>query len=213
MTFEDFASERPFVGTAVKACGKLDLPCSAPFDQSTTDEAGLVTLTVQGGLAGFDGYLDVTGGKIDGTGAASFPALLYALPFVISDGWRGRSQLLSDEEFPQLAAATGTTLDPRRGHFAANAADCSFSGAAGVSFVADSADRTTQSFYLVNGVPVVGAATATDASAIGGFLNLPARLTLVKAFAGTAGGRSMGSVTFIIRPGTVTTTTSFPPVP
>jgi hypothetical protein len=212
VTFVDFASERPFVGTLVKACAKLDFPCAAPHSQATTDIDGIVTLRVPVGLVGFDGYLDIRGGKIDGTGSTSFPALLYPLPFIIADGWRGRNQILSEEEFAGFAVATGTTLDPTRGHFAANAADCAFGPAAGVSFLVDSADQRTQSFYLVGGVPGT-TALATDQSAIGGFINLPAKLALVRAFSAPANGKSMGSITFIVRAGALTTTSSFPPVP
>jgi hypothetical protein len=216
VTFVDFSTERPFVGAAVKACGKLDFSCATPLAQSTTDGTGLVAVTVPAGLAGFDGYLDVSGGKIDGTGSSTYPALWYPVPFVVSDGWRGRTQLLSADEFPGLAVVTNTTLDPTRGHFATNAVDCALSPAAGVSFVADSADQKTQSYYLVGGVPVV-TATATDQSGIGGFINLPtslpARLVVVRAFSGSANGKSMGSLTFIIRPGTVTAMSTYPPVP
>ncbi len=217
VTFVDFNAEKPFVGATVKACDKLDFPCAAPVAQATTDATGLVSLTVPPGLDGFDGYLDVTGGKLEGTGSAAFPAIWYPIPFVIADGWRGRTQLPSADEFPQFAFATGTTLDPLRGHFGANAADCLFTPAAGVSFSVDSADAKTQSFYLVGGVPsTTSVAKATDQSGIGGFINLPtvapARLAVIRASSGAAGGKSMGSFTFIIRPGTFTTTSAYPPI-
>jgi hypothetical protein len=216
ITFVDFSSERPFVGAAIKACDKLDFACTAPLAQSTTDGTGTVAVSVPAGLVGFDGYLDISGGKVDGTGSVSFPALWYPVPYVISDGWRGRSQILSADEFPQLAIASGTVIDPARGHIAVNAADCAFTPAAGVSYSADAVDRKTQSFYLIGGVPV-SSATATDQSGIGGFINLPtalpARLVVVRATSQAAGGKSMGSLTFVVRPGTVTTTNLYPPVP
>jgi hypothetical protein len=217
ITFVDFILERPFVGASVKACDKLDFPCATPLANGLTDGSGLVALTVPAGLAGFDGYLDVSGGKVDGTGSSTFPALWYPIPFVVSDGWRGRSQIPSADEFPLLASAAGATLDPARGHFAANAVDCAFGASAHVSFVADSADTNTQGYYLVSGVPVA-TANETDQSGIGGFINLPtgptARLAVIQAFSGAAGAKkSMGSFTFIIRPATVTTTSTYPPVP
>jgi hypothetical protein len=217
ITFVDFSTERPFVAATIKACGKLDLSCGVPLSQGSTDTTGLVSLTVPAGLAGFDGYLDISGGKVDGTGAQTYPTIWYPVPFVVSDGWRGRTTILSDQELQLLALAGGVTaLDPTRGHFAANAADCAFSPAAGVSFMTDSADAKTQPFYLVSGVPSA-AATATDSSATGGFINLPssvpAKLVLIQARAGAAGGKVMGSLTFIIRPGTLTTMSSYPPVP
>jgi len=215
VTFVDFTSEHPFVGAQVKACNKLDFTCAAVLSQGTTDATGLVTLTVPAGLAGFDGYLDIIGGKIDGTGSATYPALWYPLPFVVADGWRGRTQILSADEFAGLAAVTGQTLDPAHGHFAATATDCGFSLASGVSFVADSMDSMSKSYYLVGGIPAT-TGMATDLSGIGGFINLPAtpaRTVVVRAFSSVAGGKSMGSVTFIVRPGTITAASLFPPVP
>jgi hypothetical protein len=212
VTFEDFLTERPFVGSMVKACGKLDFNCTNPIDQATTDQTGRVTLKVSPGLVGFDGYLDIRGGNVDGTGSPVFPALLYPLPYVIADGWRGRNQIPSVEEFPFLAAETMTELDPARGHFAANAADCSFTLAPGVSFETDYADSASVSFYTVAGIPSPNS-TVTDSSAVGGFLNLPPGLPLIKAFSSGANGKTMGSFTFIIRAGTLTTTGLFPPLP
>jgi hypothetical protein len=225
VTFVDFSTEEPFVGSAVKACDKLDYSCSSPIDRSTTDATGLVTLSVPPGLAGFDGYLDVTGGELAGTasdagsdagaGAPVFPAIWYPVPYVVADGWRGRTVLVAQDEFAQLAMATGTSPDATRGQVALNAADCLFTPAAGVSFSLDSADSQTVSYYLIGGVPVTSA-KATDGSGIGAFLNVPtsapARLVVASAFS-TAAGKSMGSLTFVVRPGTFTTSSLFPPLP
>jgi hypothetical protein len=218
VTIVDLDSEKPYAGAVVKACEKLDLPCARPIDQSTTDDTGLVELSIPGGLNGFDGYLDVTGGRNE-QGSPIFPAIWYPEPRVVADGWRGTFQFISVDELTLLGFATGTTIDPQRGHFAANAADCDFTAAASVSFTADGADDRTKSFYFVQGIPST-AATATDRSAIGGFVNLPAgdedagpgRLVLVRATSGAAGNKGLGALSFIIRPGTFTTS-SFPPVP
>jgi hypothetical protein len=216
VTFVTFTSEQPFVGETVKACDKLDYTCANPIQSMTADSDGLVTLTVPAGLSGFDGYLDVSGGKVAGNGATLFPAIWYPVPFVVADGWRGRTQLPSTDEVALLTAATGTTADPTRAQVAMNAVDCNFGPAAGVSFIADSADQATVAYYLVGGVPVI-TATKTDQSGIGAFLNLPtvapARLSVIRAVSGEAGGKNMGSLTFILRPGTLTTSSTFPPMP
>jgi hypothetical protein len=216
VTFVSLTTEEPFIGASVQACSKLDYTCASPLDTATADSTGMVTLTVPGGLSGFDGYLDVTGGQVGGSGASVFPSLWYPVPFVVADGWRGRTLLLSSDEFVALAGATGTTLDPTRGHVGVNAEDCAFGPAAGVTFAVDVADAQTVSFYLVNGVPVTSA-TATDQSGLAAFVNLPiagsTRLTVVRASSGPAGGKSMGSLTFVLRPGTLTTSSSFPPMP
>ena len=204
VTFVNFFSEQPFAGATVKACSKLDFTCANPLDTGTTDATGLVALTVPSGLSGFDGYLDVTGGKAGGTGAPVFPAIWYPVPFVVADGARGRTLLLGSDEFLSIAAATNTTPDPTRGHIAVNAVDCAFGPAAGVTFSVDAADQKTVDVYLVGGVPTTSA-NATDQSGIAAFenvpTNVPARLTLVGAIAGAASGKSMGTMSFIVRPG------------
>jgi len=218
VTFVTFTSEAPFVGAMVKACGKFDIPCLSPIDAAQTDATGRVTVHVPAGLLGFDGYLDITGGSVSGTGAAVFPTIWYPIPYVIADGWRGRTQILSSDEFLELSAATATTPDPARGNIAMNAADCAFTPAAGVRFAVDSSDSATVSYYLVGGLPTT-TATATDSSGVAAFVNLPTtatgRLTLVSASAtsGPAQGKTLGSLSFIVRPGTLTTSGLFPPVP
>jgi hypothetical protein len=225
VTFVNFTAEAPFVGSAVKACSKLDLTCQNPLDVATTDASGTVTVTVPAGLSGFDGYLDVSGGKAGGTGSPVFPALWYPVPFIVADGSRGPTTLLGADEFTTLTMATGTTLDPNRGHITLNAVDCAFGPAAGVSFVVDSADQSTVSYYLIGGVPTT-TAMATDQYGIGAFINVPTtlatmgdaavatpKLAVVRAFSAAAGGKSMGSLTFVVRPGTQTTSSSFPPIP
>jgi len=211
ITIVDFLAEKPFAGADVKACDKFDFTCANPFVVTTTDEKGIVTVTVPGGSAGFDGYLDISGG-MNASGSPIFPALWYPRPSVIANGWRGKFTFVSREEFTLLGAATGTTIDPLLGHFATNASDCSFTPAAGVAFTADPVVDQTKGFYFVEGVPVTNV-TMTDPSAGGGFVNLPAgRLVTITATSGAAGGRSMGHASFVIRAGTFTTT-SFPPAP
>jgi hypothetical protein len=216
VTFVNFFSEQPFVGATVKACSKLDFTCASPLDSHVTDATGLVTLSIPSGLSGFDGYLDVTGGKAGGTGASVFPAIWYPVPFVVADGWRGRTLLLASDEVLSITAATNTSPDPTRGHIVVNAVDCAFGPAAGVTFSVDASDSKTVGFYLVGGVPATSAG-ATDQSGIAAFVNLPttapARLMVVSATAGAASSKSMGSMSFIVRPGTMTTPSSFPPLP
>jgi hypothetical protein len=63
----------------------------------------------------------------------------------------------------------------------------------------------------------VTTATETDSSGIAAIVNLPttpsARLVVVSATAGQDQNKSMGSFTFIVRPGTLTTSGLFPPLP
>ncbi|MET0595005.1 MAG: hypothetical protein ABW133_20060, partial [Polyangiaceae bacterium] len=131
VTIVDIVSEQPFNNATVKACRKLDRDCITPIDVKTTGPDGLVALTVPAGSVGFDGYVDITGGD-NGTGGQSgkiVPAIWYPTPFIISPGWRGRIQFVSYGTLDLLAGLTGATIDPTRGHFAANAQDCSFASA------------------------------------------------------------------------------------
>jgi hypothetical protein len=209
VTIVDLLSEKPFVGVAVKACDKTDLACASPYNRTTTDATGMASLSVPIGTVGFDGYLDMTGGD-DGSGNPIFPALWYPIPYVISGGWRGRIQFVSTSDLVMLAGAAGAQVDSTRGHFAANADDCNFLAADGVSYTADSADATTKAFYFVGGVPSTSATETAPPSAIGGFLNLPPRLVLIKGFSSRAGGREIAERTFAIRAGSFTVGT-FPP--
>jgi hypothetical protein len=225
VTFVNFSAQAPYVGSTVKACDKMDLTCASPLDSAITDATGTVTVTVPAGLSGFDGYLDVTGG-LAGANAAVFPALWYPVPFVVADGWRGTATLLEADEFELLAMAVSTTADASRGAIAVNAVDCAFRPAAGVSFVVDAADSSTTGYYLWGGVPVP-TATATDGSGIASFLNVPTtaspmgddatvaipRQVVVRAVSLAAGGKSLGSLTLVVRPGAETTASSFPPIP
>jgi hypothetical protein len=213
LTIADILSEKPFVGSTVKACRKLDQECTTPFDVKTTDENGIVTLTAPAGTAGFDGYIDITGGD-NGSGSAIFPALWYPSPNIVSAGWRGRVQFVSFASLDVLAALTMATIDPTRGHFAANAQDCNFASAGEVSFDADPKDDKTTPFYFIGGVPKTNASQTDRTSGIGGFINLPAgQLTLITARVPVDGQvKDIASVTYIIRPGSFTTT-SIPPNP
>ena len=76
-------------------------------------------------------------------GDTIFPSIWYPVPFVVADGWRGRTLLLSKSDFLSFLAATGTTPDPARGHIGLNAADCAYGPAAGVTFTLDSSDANT----------------------------------------------------------------------
>ncbi len=80
-----------------------------------------------------------------------------------------------------------------------------------MTFAADSADDTTKPFYFLNGNPDSSAHQTDGLSAIGGFVNLPARFVLITANS-TAAGKSLGQQQFTIRAGTFTTG-SFAPQP
>jgi len=220
VTVADLQTEKPYAHAHVRACAKIDVECSSPLDESDTDATGLVSLTVPTG-SGFEGYLEITGGD-NGNGKDNmpspiYPAMWYPVPPVIAQGWRGRIQFISQADLPLLALFTTVDIDPTRGHFAANAVDCNFTIAGGVSFSADSieadpGDKAIKTFYFVGGLPNIHAAATEPGTGIGGFVNLPAHGTVVTATATTADNKKLGSLSINIRAGWFTTT-SFPPTP
>ena len=217
ITIVDVLTEKPFVGTTARACRKLDRDCTNPIDTQTTNEEGEVSFTVPAGSIGFDGYVDFTGGNTGGDNgemSAIYPAIWYPSPNVVSSGWRGRIQFVSRLSLMALETLTSATTDPTRGHFAVNAQDCNFASAGGVSFSADTADDKTTPFYFVATVPKTNTTQTDPLSGIGGFINLPAnQLTYVTATVQVGDTvKTIGQLTYIIRPGTFTTT-SLPPVP
>ena len=82
------------------------------------------------------------------------------------------------------------------------------STADGVSFTADTADTASRTFYFVGGIPNTSATATDPQSGIGGFVNLPARLTLVTATG--SDGKKITAPNYFIRAGTMTVT-SLPP--
>jgi hypothetical protein len=176
-----------------------------------------VSLTVSAGSVGFDGYLDMTGGDNGehGEKGAIFPAIWYPSPNIVSAGWRGRVQFVSNASLASLAALTQAVIDPTRGHFAAAAQDCNFAAAGGVTFDADDAkDSATTVFYFVGGVPRTNAIQTDSQSGIGGYINLKGgRSTLITARVTVDDvPKILGTPSYIIRPGTFTTS-SIPPIP
>jgi len=215
-TFVSFTSETPFAGAMVKACDKFDFSCATPLVLGKTDSTGLVELMLPVGLSGFDGYLEITGGKTGATGGAIYPSIWYPEPFLIADGWQGRNTMLSVDELNALAGATGTAVDSTRGAVAVKAVDCNFDPAAHVSFSVDIADSKSLRFYIVGGAPDPSA-TESDQSGISAFVNLPAApsgtLTVIKATVNGAVNRTTGRLSVIVRPGTLTVPRLFPPQP
>jgi hypothetical protein len=222
VTIVDLLLEVPYARVMAKACARTDPLCNNPFDTQQADDGGLVELTVPAGTIGFDGYIELNGGDSSGGGGADagpdggapspiFPSMWYPSPPVISGGWRGRVQFPSAVEIPLLAGFVGTTIDPTRGHFAANSSDCNFSAAPRVTFASDLADKSTTPFYFVNGNPDMTARETDSVSAIGGFVNLPPGFARITANS-NAENKSLGAQQFTIRAGTFTTS-SFAPQP
>jgi hypothetical protein len=186
-------------GITIRACPKLDVTCTNALPgTSTSDSQGNATLTVP---AGFDGYLEING---NGNGNSIVPALWYFSPFPVTDGTYNVG-LFAQGDFQNIAQTSGATIDPSLGHSFAFALDCAEqygSFTAGMSFDVDKKSTETRSFYLINGLPST-TATATDASGIGGFANLPTGIVTLTATLQSTGVRS-GSSSVLIRAGVIT---------
>jgi hypothetical protein len=203
-TAVDLRTEKPFSKVQVRACARLDVECTDPLDTQIADDTGTVTLRVHPGVVGFDGYLEFTKGALGGDGGEIYPALWFPVPPYIQGGDKGKSQFVSKSDFVALELITGITDDPTRGHLALNARDCSFTPAGGVAFSADKADSASRTFYFINGNPDTSAKATDSQTAIGGIVNLKAGLVLVTGKLVEQQMRTIGEITFIVRPGTMT---------
>jgi hypothetical protein len=197
MAFHDTVTQTQLgAGISVRPCPKLDFSCTTPVGPAVkTDASGSATLDLP---AGFDGYLEID------NGTKTVPALWYFSPVPIKDGTYNVA-LLSPTSFDRIAAGVGATIDPNAGHAFIFALDCTSTYgtfAAGMSFSSDQGSAETSAFYLINGIPSKKA-TATDASGVGGFANLPPGTVTVTASVAATGARS-GSISALIRTGVIT---------
>jgi len=204
MTVVEFVSETPYQGLSVKACARTDLDCTSPVDTGMTDTNGTFMLTVPPGPNGFDGYIDLSGSNL-------YPTLYYFLPPVIVGGNRGKLRLPSSDTITLLAKGIGVDLDPTRGHLAMVPWDCTMSPAPGISISIDAANDGSTTFYFQNNLPS-HAVTQTDSDpALGGAVNVPTGITLVRTKVESLGTVS-AQYSFNIRAGTLTAG-SIPPSP
>jgi hypothetical protein len=194
--FDEVSNTKQLAGVTVRACSKLDVTCASPLPNSTatSDAQGNATFTLP---AGFDGYLEING-------SSTMSALWYFSPFPVTDGTYNVG-LLSPNDFQLIAQTSGATIDANAGHSFNLALDCTAkygTFTAGMSFDADKKTSGTRPFYVINGLPST-TATATDASGIGGFANLPPGVVTVTATLQSTGARS-GSASVLIRTGVIT---------
>jgi hypothetical protein len=185
----DFVTQKPFAGVTLKACGKND-PICAMAPTVVTDANGTAVLDVP---AGFDGYVDGSGGGI-------YPFLGY-VPFpVVVDRFQGFG-VLTNATFAAFASLLGTP-DPMRGHVALSALDCNGTPAAHVVFEASPTDSETIPFFLAGQLPTTNA-TETDARGGGGFGNLVPGVVTVRSKV-PALGLKVHESTVLIRANTFT---------
>jgi hypothetical protein len=138
------------------------------------DMNGKVTLTV---IQGFDGFVRISGINMSIMDSRVFVGLPLFKPPTVQE-----VRLLRPGEYQLLVAYAKQMVDPTRGTAIVLAEDCSGTAAGGMSFASPNADMKSQLFYLINQTPTPPpAATTTDATGFGGFLNLPVGTTVVQA--------------------------------
>lgn len=192
----DFVTGKNLPGVTCKPCSRTDPACTSPLQPpQLTDDTGSVAFVL---TAGFDGYIDATGGGI-------YPGLFFP-PKPLTADYAENTLVVTEAAFPTLAALLGTP-DPERGHLTVNALDCTGGAAAHVAFQANPSDAETIPFYLAQNLPSK-AATETDSTGRGGFGNLQPGAVTVRAVVQPIGLVASES-TVLVRKGTF----SYKPMP
>ena len=196
LTVGDLIHPEVSVSDAVvlRACRKLDEHCTMPIGSTIhPDAGGHASFTVPDG---FDGYIEVNP-AIDPP--VYFPALIFISQPVVDDLMYTPTALISISDLPDLAQQTGSTsMDPRLGAIVFQAADCNRMPASGIEGMLDQVNPETRRFFFVGGLPTQNS-KVTDASGIGGFLNVPIG---VRSLSGTrpADNLYIGTVFALVRP-------------
>lgn len=196
-------SEKPVKGVVFVACGKLDPECTKPITaEVTTDTDGIFALTVP---RGFDGYFKAT------PPAPLMPAIIVSPPLyenqdAIAVGGEPL-HALSKTDIDALLALVGGSVDDTAGHLLSQSLDCEGKTAAGVSLSPSLKGPNTKGYYYEGGLPNTDA-LATDATGLGGFVNIPpGNVTLTGR---NALGQLYAKRTVIVKAKTVTYLTSAP---
>jgi hypothetical protein len=186
----DSLSLNPLPNVRAVICPKLDLQCTAPIGEATTQADGILMLTVP---ANFAGYL-----KVEET---DYQPAMYFLPAVFpADGVLQPFPLLSSGLIiDALALALGTGIDRSRGHMMLIAEDCLGAALAGVTFSSPQRDKSTVQFYVRDLLPSTSA-TETAEVGNGGFLNFPPG-TAVLSLKKVDSGLNLTTVSVFVRAG------------
>jgi len=115
--------------------------------------------------------------------------------------------LLTSGILTQVLSLSGKTYNPDKGVALVGAMDCRNLPAEGVHIWSTDADTDTTAFYVIKKIPSA-TAMATDASGEGGLVNL--KLGSVALTGTLQDGRSLGTVTVVVRPMGITYTSIVP---
>jgi hypothetical protein len=194
----DLVTLQPMVGLTARLCHKLDSGCDAPVRTDlVSDGSGRMSVSVP---SGFDGYVQSTSTEV-------MPFLYFFNPPVTADREVPAVPVLQAGALPMFANLAGADLIADRGHFLARAYNCLGKTAEGIHVSSPDGDDATVPFYMIKGVPSVKVG-ATDSSGNGGLLNLRAGTATLTGQLDN--GASMGLLSAMIRPGTITYTALVP---
>jgi hypothetical protein len=196
--FRDIITNAPLTDVTVNVCRKFDYDCTQPIETGLHPPAsGDLALQLD---AGFDGFLEM---NMEGT----LPGLFYFYPPVNEDRTIAGLPLLTTGILTQVLALSGKTYDPQKGVALVGAMDCRNLPAEGVHIWTTDADADTTAFYVIKKIPSA-TAMLTDASGEGGLVNLkPGSVGLTGTL---QDGRSLGTVTVVVRPMGITYTSIVP---
>lgn len=164
----DPLDQKPIVGASVRACAAqnprecTDLMSNA---MGVTDANGFVKLQLPASYSrAFTGYLEVTGGE-------RYPTLLKFSWNVGAETTQVVS-VVSAKQFQNAITGIFTTVDDTRGMLQLRMLGCQGAGVKGVHFALVPPDPTTRAWYIVNGVPKIGATETTPVGS-GGIIDVP----------------------------------------
>jgi hypothetical protein len=196
--FRDIITNDPLTNVTVNVCRKFDYDCTQPIATGLhPPESGDLVLQLD---AGFDGFLEMNM-------MGALPGLFFFYPPVNEDRVIVGLPLLTSAILTQVLALSGKMYDPTKGVALVGAMDCRNLPAQGVHIWTTDADSDTTAFYVIKKIPSA-TAMATDESGEGGLVNL--KLGSVALTGTLQDGRSLGTVTVVVRPMGITYTSIVP---
>lgn len=195
---EDILTQKAKPGVRARLCRKLDVNCENPLAAEVmSDSDGIVRFDIvtDDPTSGFSGYVLFTSSD-------AMPGLYFFNPPV-----RGPVDIPAVQLAPRAVATVltqqvGATYDVTRGLILLNTLDCVGEPLAGVSLETDADDPLTVPFYSVHGLPAA-TATATDPDGYCGVINVLPGTTSVTARM-EAGGRRIGTLSLLVKAGSIT---------
>lgn len=168
-----FEQTKPLANMRVRACAVSDFKCSEPVAETTTDATGLAELNLPGSFSNaFTGYFEVTGQDI-------YPTLL-KFSWNVATETTQLVGIVKEAQFKLAIQAIELKPDDTRGMLQLRMLGCGNLGVSGTSFSSNSADQQTRNWYIIGGLPMVGA-DATDTVGSGGIIDVPEGSTTVTA--------------------------------